>query len=112
VVAEADLGQGEGGPVEIGVELVGDGDDLGWGGGGGVVLEVDAVGERDRRADVAGRAEAGWAEFLVGVNGAGDLAATVAKRIFGWDRLFWRPWEHGPSKGIDPIFHSGIVGVK
>jgi hypothetical protein len=46
VVAEADLGQGEGGPVEIGVELVGDGDDLGGGGGGGVVLEVDAVGER------------------------------------------------------------------
>ena len=44
-VAEADAGELEGGPVQIGVELVGDGDVLGRGGGRGGVLEVDLVGE-------------------------------------------------------------------
>jgi hypothetical protein len=102
VVAEADFGQGEGGPVEIGVELVGDGDDLGGGRGGGVVLEVDAVGERDRRADVAGGAEAGGAEFLVGVNGAGYCAALPGTR--GLLGLVLSVCRAAPT-GLRDIFH-------
>ncbi len=51
VVAEAEAGPLEGGPVEVRIELVGDVDPLGRGGGGGVVLEVDLVGERVGRAD-------------------------------------------------------------
>ena len=74
VVAEADFGQSEAGPVEVGVELVGDGNVLRRGGGGGFVLKVDSIRKRGGRGDVAGGAEASGGEFLVGVGGRGGAA--------------------------------------
>src|SRR5262249_21233831 len=68
-IAEADLRELEGVPVERGGELVEHIDTLGRGGGGGVVLEVDAVGEQAAAADEVGRAEAAGSELLVGVVG-------------------------------------------
>ena len=65
LVAEADLGQLEGGPVEARVERVGDGDDLGRRRGRRVVLEVDAVRKDGTGGDVVIFAERGGPSFLV-----------------------------------------------
>ena len=65
--AEAERAELEGGPVEVRIELLGDGDVLG--GGAAVVLEVDGVGQGARRLDEALRAVAGGADHGVGVVG-------------------------------------------
>ena len=63
--AEAERAELEGGPVEVRVELLGDGDVLG--GGAAVVLELDGVRPGARRLDEALRAVAGGADQGVGV---------------------------------------------
>ncbi len=45
-VAEAEIAELEGAPVEVGIEGFGDLDDLGGGRGAGLVLKLDRVGIR------------------------------------------------------------------
>ena len=63
--AEAERAELERGPVEVRIELLGDGDVLG--GGAAVVLEVDGVRQGAGRLDEALRAVAGGADEGVGV---------------------------------------------
>ena len=81
VVAEAEAGPLEGGPVEVGVELVGDVHALGRGGGGGGVLEVDVVGEGIGWADEILRAVAGGAELVVGVDRVGNSSNQIRQIV-------------------------------
>ena len=69
VVAPADAGELKGAPVEIGAELVGDGDALGGRGGGGGVLEIDLV----RHCRAGGLDEVACAEAVGTVHGIGIL---------------------------------------
>ena len=72
--AEAERAELEGGPVEVRVELLGDGDVLG--GGAAVVLEVGGVGPGAARLDEALRAVAGGTDEGVGVVGAVSRSST------------------------------------
>ena len=65
----------EGGPIEVVVELLGDGDDLG--GDAAVVLELDGVGQGAGRLDEKLRAVAGGADEGT-CAGAGVAEATFA----------------------------------
>ena len=72
--AELDVAELERGPVEVRVELGGDGHVLGGGGGLlGIVLEADGVGEHLLWIHKRRRAEAGRADQLVRVEGAGAV---------------------------------------
>src|SRR5262249_25394033 len=71
-VSEGDFGDGEGVPVNICGELVGNDDLLSGGGGGGGVLEVDPIREEQTIDEVVGTTVPRRAAFVVGVEGVGS----------------------------------------
>src|SRR5262249_46928299 len=92
-VAEAEVAELEGAPVQVGVELLADDDNLGRGSGIGLVLELDGVGQRLLRGE-----EASGADDVVGVNGPKDRNYYTATLLVP-ERRQRLPW-------IDP----GIIG--
>ena len=76
VVAEADLGELQGAPVDVGIERVGHHHALGRGRGRGVVLEIDAVGQHGVTRD----------ESLGPVAGRAGLGVRVVRMRGGWTR--------------------------
>jgi len=77
-VAEGYLAQLEGGPVEVGIELVGNGHPLCRCCGSGVVLKVDAVGQGGVVTDIVVSAIAAGASQGVGVFGSGTTSTASA----------------------------------
>ena len=82
-VVEAEAGEAEGVPVQVGVELLGDGDLLRRGGGGDGVLEVDGVGKRGGGGDEVLLAKSSGSDDQVGIARGYEFGCPCIGRVMG-----------------------------
>src|SRR5262249_6765935 len=97
-IAEAEGAQLEGAPVQVGVELLCNGDDLSGGRGGRLILEVDDVRQRCVNREEARWAEAGRAGNEVGILRANHFGLAARLKITGgdWEMSDKRIWRFEP----------------